>query len=116
MILGTPVGLEFCITEHKKAVRHRVVRSGFSELYQLVKIFIVVYQIHVLWPITVLLILYFDQIIFIPHSHIHHFFYVHFNIILKLFTRTSAPPFPHTNISGTYFFCTSPHLSIYILN
>jgi len=60
MILGTPVGRECCIAEHKQAVRHRVVQSGFSELDQLVKIFIVFYQI--LWLITVILILYIDQI------------------------------------------------------
>jgi hypothetical protein len=114
MILGTPVGREYCIAEHKQAVRHHVLQSGFSELDQLVKIFIVFSQI--LWLITVILILYIDQIIFIPLSHKHHFCNVHFNIILKLFTRISAAPFLHTNISGTYFFCTNPQLSIYILN
>jgi hypothetical protein len=60
-ILGTPVRHECCISEHKQAVRHRVVESGFSELDQLVKLFIIFYQI--LWLITVILILYIVQII-----------------------------------------------------
>jgi len=79
MILSTPVGCESSITEHKQAVRHRVVRSGFSELDQLVTILNVFSQI--LWLITVTLILYIDQIIFIPLSHKHHFFNVHFSIL-----------------------------------
>jgi len=62
----------------------------------------------------VILILYIDQITFIPLNHKHDFFNVHFNIILKLVTRNSAALFPHTTLSATYFFCTSPHLSIYI--
>ena len=61
MILGTPVRRECCIAEHKQAVRHRVVQSGFAELDQLVKVFIVLYQM--LWLVTAILILYFDQII-----------------------------------------------------
>ena len=47
VILGTPVRRECCIAEHKQAVRHRVVQSGFAELDQLVKLFIVLYQM--LW-------------------------------------------------------------------
>jgi hypothetical protein len=69
--LDTAVGRECCIAEYKQAVRHRVVQSGFSELDQLVKIFIVFYQI--LWLITVILLLYIDQITFISLSHKHHF-------------------------------------------
>ena len=60
MILGTPMGPECFIAEHKQAVRNRVVQSGFSELNQLVKIFIVFSQI--LWLITVILIIYIEQI------------------------------------------------------
>lgn len=61
MILGTPVRRECCIAEYKQAVRNRVVQSGFAELDQLVKVFIVLYQM--LWLVTAILILYFDQII-----------------------------------------------------
>jgi hypothetical protein len=53
---------------------------------------------------------------FIPPSHEHYFLNVHFNIMLNLFIHASAAPFAHTKLSGTYFFCKSPHLSIYILN
>ena len=60
MILGTPVGRECCITENKQAVRHHIVHNGFSELDQLVKIFIVFYQI--LRLITVDLVLYIAQL------------------------------------------------------
>jgi len=61
MILGTPVDRECYIAEHRQAVPKRVLESGFSELDQLVKIFIVFYQI--LCQITVILILHIDQII-----------------------------------------------------
>jgi hypothetical protein len=61
MILVTPVGCECCIVEQRLTVRHRVVQSGFSELDQLVNIFIDFYQI--LWLITVILTLYTDQFI-----------------------------------------------------
>jgi hypothetical protein len=54
MILVTPVRRERCIAEHKQAVRHHVVQSGFAELDQLFKTFIIFYQI--LWLITVILI------------------------------------------------------------
>jgi hypothetical protein len=114
MILVTPVRRECCIVEHKQVVLHRVVQSGFAELDQMLKIFIVFYQI--MWLITVILVLYINKITFIPLSHKHRFFNIYFNIILKLFTLTSAAMFAHTKLSTTYFFYTSPHLSIYILN
>ena len=66
--------------------------------------------------IMVILILYIDQITFIPPSHKHHSFNVHFNIILKLFTRNSAALYAVSNISGTYCYCASLHISIYISN
>jgi hypothetical protein len=87
------------------------VQSSTSQLDQLVKIFIVFSRISC--KITVILILYIDQITFIPRCQEVHFLDVHFNIILKLFTRTSAALFAHTNISGTHSFCTSPLINLH---
>ena len=116
MILSTPVGCESSITEHKQAVRHRVVRSGFSELDHLVTILNVFSQI--LWLITVTLILYIDQIIFIPLSHKRHFFNVHFSILslsysqvlqlLRFLTQHSVEHISSTQAHTYQFtFCTN---------
>jgi hypothetical protein len=88
------------------------VQSGTLELDQLVKIFIVYYQIT--WLIIVSLRQNIDQSKLSPYSHKGYLFNVHSNIILK-HIHTSNCPYALRNISGKYFFCTITRVSIYIM-
>ena len=64
----------------------------------------------------VVLILYIDQIAFILRRHKRYFFNSLSILSLSIFTRNSAALYALSNICGTYCFCTSPHIYIYILN
>jgi len=112
--LGTPVCRECCITEHKQAVPTNVCAEQYftptstgQDIHPFCRIS---------WTITVVLILYIDQITFISRSHKRYFFNSISILSSSIFTRNSAALYALSNICGTYCFCTNPLVSFYILN
>ena len=100
--LGTAVCCESCITEIKQAVHAVYVQSGLLELDQLVKMFIVFYQI---WCVTeVILWLCIDQIKFRPLV-ISAISLMSISILsLSIFKRNSAALYALSNISELSYF------------
>ena len=110
--LGSPLCRECCITEHKQTVRTNVCAEQYFTTTSTGQ------DIHpfcrISWTITVGLILYIDQITFIPRSHKRYFFNSISILSLSIFTRNSAAFYALSNVCGIQFFCASPHISIYV--
>jgi len=98
---------EGCINEHKQAVPNSVVFQNYV-IDQLVKIFIVSCRIS--WMIIVIERICNDQIQFVLLL-ISVIYFIHFNIILSIFTPNPAALYALSNISATYFFRTITHIT-----